>query len=215
MEMTYNLSLTRNEILEIIEKSNPGSNTRFLSAADSLWYRFHNYEKNPPIGLIDDEEVVSIIFATFNRDGYTNLYEIVTVQGKEGKGYASKIWDEYLKYAVDIKKSDRLKISCTPSSLGWHLRNGLIFWSVDSSGSLRSDQKLFRTREEQCEYREMVVKDPQSYLPPQKQIDKFLKEDWSGFGSKKMKRTEEAIGRAGDYWLRPFLKKMDLSAFFN
>jgi|TARA_Y100000114_G_scaffold99490_2_gene92649 hypothetical protein len=205
--------LTREEVLQVLENSPAGDNTKFLRAADSLWFRFHNYEKTPPIAL-EDDGIVSMIFATFNRDGYTNLYEIVTVQGKEGKGYASKVWDEYLKYAVDEKGSTRLKISCTPSSLGWHVRNGLIFWSVDPSGSIRSDQPLFRSREEQCAYRDQAIQDPVNHLPPPKQVDKFLAEDWSGFGSKKKIRTQEAIDSLGPYWLRPYMKKMDLSAFF-
>lgn len=199
--------LTADQVNDIIEKSPEGRNTNFLKAAHSLWYRFKNYDKAPPIALEVENEIVSIIFATYNRSGYTNLYEIVTVQGKEGKGYASKIWEEYISYAVKEKRSDRLKISCTPSSVTWHMRNGLLFWAVDPTGSLRSDQKIFPTRKEQLEYQEYAVNNPTQVLPPEKVIDQFLSEGLENhnFGPKKKLKVEEAINSVGKYWLRSAL----------
>ena len=188
----------------LINSSPPGKNTKFLKAAHSLWYRFKNYGSNPPMVLREGDEIVSLIFATFNRDGYTNLYEIVTVEGQEGKGYASKIWDMYIHYAYNIKGSKRLKLSCTPSSLSWHLRNGLVFWSVDPSGSLRSDQILLPTREEQKKHREEIVKSPAAFLPPIKSREKMVGED-PKFGKSKGIIVEEAIQKAGKYWLRSSL----------
>ena len=122
---------------QIIDSSPAGKNTKFLSAAHSLWTRFHNYEKQLPMCLEVNGEVVSMIFATFNRDKYVNLYEIVTVEGKEGNGYASQCWDMFVEYSVNERKAERLKMSCTPTSVTWHMRNGLIFWAVDPTGSLR------------------------------------------------------------------------------
>jgi hypothetical protein len=199
--------LTADQVNGIIEKSPEGRNTNFLKAAHSLWFRFKNYDKAPPVALEVDNEIVSIIFATYNRSGYTNLYEIVTVQGKEGKGYASKIWEEYISYAVKEKRSDRLKISCTPSSVTWHMRNGLLFWAVDPTGSLRSDQKLFPTRKEQLEYQQYGVNNPTQVLPPEKVIEQFLSEGLENhnFGTKKKTKVEEAINSVGKYWLRSAL----------
>ena len=192
---------------ELIKNSPDGKNTKFLSAAHSLWYRFHNYDKAPPISYEVDGEVVSLIFATFNRDGYANLYEIVTLEGKEGKGYASKCWESWIKYAVEERGSKRLKISCTPSSVSWHCRNGLIFWAVDPTGSLRSDQPLFPTREEQIAYRDNAMVNPLSALPPHKARDQFRLEglesyDW---GVKKKTKTQAAIDVVGKAWLRDAL----------
>lgn len=210
--------LNQEQVNKIIEQSPEGKNTNFLKAAHSLWFRFKNYDKAPPIALEVNNEVVSIIFATYNRSGYTNLYEIVTVQGKEGNGYASKAWEEYTNYAVNTKQSNRLKISCTPSSVTWHMRNGLIFWAVDPSGSLRSDQKLFPSRKEQIEYQEFAVKNPEQVLPPEKVIHQFLSEGLEdhNFGQKKKAKVEEAIKSVGRYWLRPALyNKSSLESFFN
>jgi hypothetical protein len=155
----------------------------------------------------DNGEVVCLIFATFNRDGYANLYEIVTIEGKEGKGYASKCWDAWIKYAVEERKTQRLKISCTPTSVTWHLRNGLVFWAVDPTGSLRSDQPLFATRAEQIAWRDTAIVSPLQSLPPYKAREQFRKEGLDSYkwGDKKKAKTKEAIEYVGKAWLRDAL----------
>jgi hypothetical protein len=206
------------KVEQIIKNSPEGKNTKFLNSAHSLWYRFKNYEKSPPMVLEVNGEVVSLIFATFNRDKYSNLYEIVTVQGHEGKGYASKIWDEYIKYAVEERGIERLKISCTPSSITWHYRNGLIFWAVDPTGSLRSDQPLFPTRQEQIDYRNHAIVYPHECLPPHKARDQFRKEGIESYswGDKKRAKTQEAIDAVGNAWLRDaLLDQPSLEEFYD
>lgn len=201
------LFVNSTRVEEIIKNSPAGKNTKFLSAAHSLWYRFKNYEKCPPMAYEDNGEVVCLIFATFNRDGYANLYEIVTVEGKEGKGYASKCWDAWIKYAVEERKIQRLKISCTPSSVSWHFRNGLVFWAVDPTGSLRSDQPLFATRAEQIAYRDNAIVNPLQALPPPKARAQFLAEGLESYswGEKKKAKTQAAIDTVGKAWLREAL----------
>lgn len=195
------------KVQHIIENSPAGKNTKFLAAAHSLWTRFHNYEKQLPMCYEVNGEVVSMIFATFNRDKYVNLYEIVTVEGKEGNGYASKCWDMFVEYAVNERKAERLKMSCTPTSVTWHMRNGLIFWAVDPTGSLRSDQKMFATRQEQIEYQNYSIVNPLQALPPYKVRDQFLKEGLEdhNFGDKKRAKTQAAINAVGKFWLRDAL----------
>ena len=202
--ITNMLFVNSTRVEELIKTSPAGKNTKFLSAAHSLWYRFHNYDKAPPMAFEDNGEIVCLIFATFNRDGYANLYEIVTMEGKEGKGYASKCWDAWIKYAVEERKTKRLKISCTPSSVTWHYRNGLIWWAVDPTGSLRSDQPLFPTRQEQLAYRDNAMVNPQSALPPYKARDQFRKEGLENYkwGEKKKAKTQAAIDAVGKAWLR-------------
>lgn len=209
-------------VQEIIDNSPAGKNTKFLSAAHSLWTRFKNYEKCPPLAYEDNGEIVCLIFATFNRDGYANLYEIVTVEGKEGNGYASRCWDDWINYAVNEKSMKRLKISCTPTSVTWHKRNGLIFWAVDPTGSLRSDQPLFDTRAKQCNYQASAVQAGSlaALELPDKAKKQFLAEglDDHGFGTKKRAKTEEAINNVREFWLRDYLlqvKDSTLEEFFN
>lgn len=201
------LFVNSTKVEQLIKDSPAGKNTKFLSASHSLWYRFKNYEKCPPMALEDNGEVVCLIFATFNRDGYANLYEIVTLEGKEGKGYASKCWDAWIKYAVEERKTKRLKISCTPSSVTWHNKNGLIFWAVDPTGSLRSDQPLFPTRAEQIAYRDFAIVNPLQALPPQKARDQFRAEGLETYkwGEKKKAKTQAAIDAVGKAWLRDAL----------
>ncbi len=201
------LFVNSTKVEDLIKNSPAGKNTKFLSAAHSLWYRFKNYEKSPPMAYEDNGEVVCLIFATFNRDGYANLYEIVTLEGKEGKGYASKCWDTWIKYAVEERKTQRLKISCTPSSVTWHNKNGLIFWAVDPTGSLRSDQPLFPTRVEQIAYRDNAIVYPLQALPPHKAREQFRKEGLESYkwGEKKKAKTQAAIDAVGKAWLRDAL----------
>lgn len=201
------LFINSTKVEDIIKNSPAGKNTKFLSAAHSLWTRFHNYEKSLPLVYEDNGEIVCLIFSTFNRDGYANLYEIVTLEGKEGKGYASKCWDAWIKYAVEERKTQRLKISCTPSSVTWHNKNGLIFWAVDPTGSLRSDQPLFPTRAEQISYRNFAILNPLQALPPYKVREQFLTEGLESYnwGDKKKAKTQAAIDAVGDAWLREAL----------
>jgi hypothetical protein len=207
---------TKEQVEDLINNSPDGKNTRFLSASHSLWFRFQNYDKCPPMILEDNGKIVSLIFATFNRDKYTNLYEIVTAEGCEGRGYASQIWNEYVDYAVNVQSMKRLKISCTPSSVSWHLRNGLVFWAVDPTGSLRSDQPLFPNREEQLIFRKLAIYDPYIALPSEKICAKLREESLEShkFGKKKLEATQKAIETVGEAWLRRalFEPKIDLFA---
>ena len=115
---------------DLIESLPESKNKNFLKASHSLWIRFKNYEKSPPLALEVDNQIVSLIFSTFNKNGYTNNYEVVTLTGHERKGYARTLWNEYVDYAYNVKGMRRLKNSCVPSSVPWHLKNGLVFWAV-------------------------------------------------------------------------------------
>lgn len=206
---------TQSQVEDLISDSPEGRNTNFLSASHSLWVRFHNYDKSPPMILQENNKIVSLIFATFNRDKYTNLYEIVTAEGCEGKGYASRIWDEYVHYAANVQRMKRLKISCTPSSVTWHMKNGLVFWAVDPTGSLRSDQPLFKNREEQLIFRNLAAIDPSIALPSEKVCIKLREESLEShnFGKRKLEATKEAINKVGKYWFRDALfQEVDLFA---
>lgn len=198
---------TLTEVEHLLATQPEGDNTRFLKSSHNLWFRFKNYEKNAPFVLEDAGEPVALVFITFSaRSKYANLYEIVTLEGKEGNGYASRIWSDVMAEACK-SGMERLKISCTPSSITWHKRNGLIFWAVDPSGSLRSDQPLFPTREEQLEFRDKAVKEPWIALPSEKVVEQFKIEDLYDYcwGPKKTEKVETAIKAVGDYWLRPAL----------
>ena len=193
------------EVESILECSPPGKHTNFLRAAHSLWFRFRNYEKNAPFALVVDSKIKSLIFSTFNRDGYANLYEIVTVEGEGGHGYGHTLWEEWIAIAYNAGCT-RLKLSCTPESICWHYSHGLVFWGVDRSGSLRSDQPLFPTIHKQLLYRENTIRCPKDHLPPLKQREKFKKEiSEINFGEKKKQKIQEAIQKVHSAWLAPHL----------
>ena len=195
---------TQEQVEKLLETQPEGTNTKFLKSSHNLWFRFKNYVKNPPFVLEDAGVPVALVFITFSqRSKYANLYEIVTLEGKEGCGYASKVYWEVMKAAHEAGM-ERLKMSCTPSSVTWHKRNGTIFWAVDPSGSLRVDQPLFPTIQEQLAFRERAVNDPSISLPVTKVLDKLKEEgvESHGFGQKKIDKVETAISSVGEYWLR-------------
>lgn len=192
---------------QLIKDSPDSSNNRFLSASHNLWRRFHNYDKYPAMALIKDDKVVCVHFATFNKNLYTNSYEIVTMSGCEGKGYARQLWNEYVEYAVQ-RGMTRLKNSCIASSVTWHVRNGLIFWAIDPTGSLKTDQPLFPSIEAQVDAQKTFLKNPTLALPQPSVYKKLWKEQLPDydFGVKKHRRTRLAIESAGDTWLGDWLK---------
>lgn len=199
--------LTKTDVETIIDQSPDSKNNRFLKASHNLWMRFHNYEKQLPMALIIKNKPVCIHFATFNKNLYTNSYEIVTVDGHEGKGYATQLWEEYMDYAVNVRGMQRLKNSCIPSSVSWHVKNGLIFWAVDPTGSLKTDQPLYPTIQAQREAREVFVKLPDSAMPPLNIVVKLRKHqlEYYSFGERKNGSIKAAIKSTGKYWMAKHL----------
>ncbi len=207
----------KEQVEQLIEKQPEGANTKFLKAAHSLWFRFKNYEKNPPF-VLEREEAVALVFITFSqRSKYANLYEIVTLEGKEGNGYASEIYWQVMSEAHS-QGMKRLKMSCTPTSATWHKKNGTIFWAVDPSGSLRSDQPIFQNKEEQLRFRELACENKESALPPEKVCEQFMREGLEdhGFGEKKTAKVTKAIEDVRPFWFRDALfAQSSLEDFFG
>ena len=155
------------QVEELLAQQPEGTNTKFLKASHNLWIRFKNYDKNAPFVLEDTGVPVALVFITFSaRSKYANMYEIVTLEGKEGCGYASEIYWDVMEEAC-LQGMHRLKMSCTPTSVTWHKKNGTIFWAVDPSGSLRVDQLIFRNKEAQLSHREFCLNHRLTALPPE------------------------------------------------
>ena len=210
--------LNKEQVEDLLLYKPESRNTKFLKSSHNLWFRFKNYDKNPPFALMDGGiDPVALVFITFSqRSKYANLYEIVTIEGEEGRGYASEVYWEVMKEAHKAGMQ-RLKMSCTPTSVTWHKRNGTLFWAVDPSGSLRCDVPLFPELHEQLTFRELAVKDPSFALPPEKVVEKLKEEGLEShkFGSKKTSTVETAIESVGEYWLRESLFEPTHSSLDN
>ena len=165
-------------VQDIINNAPKGKNTKFLKASHSLWTRFQNYNKHLPAVLYVENEPVAAIFATCSDK--SNWHQ----QGME-----------------------RIKLSCTPDSIGFHKKNGLVFWSVDKQGSLRSDQPLMPSIDAQIALRERALRDPSLVMPETKVCEKLKTEDleYLHLSEKKLIQTYEAILSVEDYWLRKSL----------
>jgi hypothetical protein len=93
-----------------------------------------------------------------------------------------------------------------------------VFWAVDPTGSLRSDQPLFSTRAEQIAYRNNAIVNPVSCLPPKRAHEQFLREGLDNYtwGEKKKAKTQAAIDAVGKAWLRDALMEQpSLEDFFK
>jgi hypothetical protein len=198
---------TQEEIEQLLETlPSEEKNTKFAKGAHNLWVRFHNYGKHDPWVLEDDGRIVAVCHITvLKKQDYANLYEIYTVPNSEGKGYASKLYWEIMDYMANTHLAIRLKMSCTPSSIGWHYRNGIIGYGVDPSGSIRVDVPIFSTKEEQVAFREVWQSNSELSLPPTKSREKLLKENPT-FGVKKSAQVMQSIETMGNFYLRAELE---------
>lgn len=202
VERMYKMSQPQFE--EWVDSMDEGRNKTFAKSAMNLWIRFKNFEKNAPFALSIDGDTKCVVMITkLVREPYCNLYEIVTKTGEEGNGYARRLYWDALSHMHDAGVK-RLKMSCTPDSIGWHYSNGIIGWGVDPTGSIRVDVPLRKTREEQLALRDNYKDNMTEILPPEKVIKALLKENPS-FGKKKTEQVESAKEKLGEYYLREVL----------
>ena len=182
-------------------------NTKFAWSAHNLWIRFKKYENKtfyPWVKEVDGNIVAVCHIALLKKRDYANLYEIYTAPNEEGKGYASALYWEIMEHLHLEYPGIRLKMSCTPTSIGWHYRNGIIGYGVDPSGSIRVDMPIEPTKELQLAVRQGWKLNPESVLPPIKSREKLLKENPT-FGVKKSAQVEQSIDTMGEYYLREYL----------
>ena len=194
------------KIEEIYRRNTVGRNATSLNAHHHLWTRFNHYKKNPPHVMFKGDEPLSFIFASESaKSKYIVVYGIVTQKEHEGRGYASELWERVMEEAHQ-RGMERLKISCTPESVTWHNQNGIIFWSVDHHGSLRSDQPLKKDRREQILFRAEAKDKPEIAIPTDSKIIQSIRDEElesHGFGEKKTAKVNAAIAAVGDSWMRP------------
>ena len=195
----------REEIQALVTKMKADGhpNFKFADSSQNLWIRFKNYEtdKNLPFVILNDkEEIAAVCMITkLVMTPYCNLYDIFAVES----GYATKLYWGIMQY---MKKNgvERLKMSCTPSSIGWHYRNGIVGWAVDPSGSIRVDVPICETQADQLSLRQMAIHTPALVMPPAKQQIK-LSEEENSFGPKKIIQVEKAIDTMGEFYMRKHL----------
>lgn len=200
--MLKRLTQEQTEIVVKNMKTEGHPHAAFANASHSLWRRFNNYtERNSPYCLVGvDGDVKAVIMLTLlTREPYANLYEIFAIKPT----YARELYWRVMKHAKEMG-AERLKMSCTPSSLGWHLGNGIVGWGVDTSGSIRVDIPICDSLEEQLELREFALKHPSLITPTGKSAEKLVSEE-NSFGPIKIKKVEQAISLMGDYYMRRHL----------
>lgn len=201
---------TEKEISDLIDTLPPEEkNTKFAKGAHNLWIRFHNYGRHDPWVLEEDGQIVAVCHITVLRKrDYANLYEIYTIPNSEGKGYASKLYWHIMENLAFSYPDIRLKMSCTPTSIGWHYRNGIIGYGVDPSGSIRVDMPIAATKQDQLQLRESWQTNPEYVLPPAKSREKLLKENPT-FGVKKTAQVAQSIETMGQYYLRQVIQQIE------
>ena len=169
-------------------------------SSHNLWIRFKNYKDNPPLLTLQTNYHPVCMITKLKREPYANLYEIFAVH----PGYATNLWD--IMAHMKANGVERLKMSCTPSSIGWHKRNGIVGWAIDPSGSIRVDVPICETQEEQLALRERAIDNPWLVMPPERKSIQ-LRAEHNSFGKIKQPKVDQAIDTLGDFWLRKYLPK--------
>jgi hypothetical protein len=197
---------TAEEFSEWINNMPEGKNTRFARNANNLWTRFKNFDNNPPWILIEKGDIkCAILITKLVREPYCNLYEIVTKEGQEGRGYASRLYWHVMSHMFNDGVK-RLKMSCTTSSIGWHYRNGIIGWGVDPTGSIRVDIPLRPTLQEQLELRNNFEDNKFEIIPKKKVAIRLLGENVS-FGKRKEIEVDNSRQVMGEHYRREYLSE--------
>ena len=178
-------------------------NAAFAKSSHNLWIRFKNYKDNPPfVNFTDKYKIGAVCMITkLKREPYANLYEIFAVH----PGYATDLYWDIMAH-MKANGVERLKMSCTPSSIGWHKRNGIVGWAIDPSGSIRVDVPICETQEEQLALRERAVDNPWLVMPPERKSIQ-LRAEHNSFGKVKQPKVDQAIDTLGEFWLRKYLPK--------
>jgi hypothetical protein len=201
--------VTKEEFADWINNMPEGRNTRFARNANNLWTRFKNFENNPPWVLKEEGDIkCAILITKLVREPYCNLYEIVTKEGQEGKGYARRLYWHVMSHMFNDGVK-RLKMSCTTSSIGWHYRNGIIGWGIDPTGSIRVDIPLRPTLEEQLELRNNFEDNKFEIMPEEKVAIRLLRENVS-FGKKKEIQVNLSREVMGEHY-----RRKDLSVYYK
>ena len=147
-------TLTKEIIEEHIAKMEASSKRTMLNAMNSLWFRFHNYEKFPPIAIVDAGVIKSVAMVTHLKNGDINLYDIVSFE--LGKG--TELWKAILKIYSE-KGANNIKFRALKSALRFYSTKGIYYWGFDGK-SYTVYQPLFGTIEEMVKWNEEFIKAP-------------------------------------------------------
>ena len=199
--MIRNLNEDDMQLLVETMQADNNPNAAFAKGAHNLWIRFKNYKNNPPfVNFTSDYHVGAVCMITkLKREPYANLYEIFAVY----PGHATRLYWDIMAH-MKANGVERLKMSCTPSSIGWHYRNGIVGWAVDPSGSIRVDVPICETQADQLALRNGAIHRPELVMPPAKQQIKLAEEE-NSFGPKKIIQVEKAIETMGEFYMRRHL----------
>ena len=194
----------REEVESMLTQYGQQGNNSLIRWNHGMWIRFGNYDNdNLPLAMLVKGNIVGLVFYCILKNHIVNQYEIIVREGVTHEKYGEYLWRYWIEY-VSLQGAKYLKISCTPQSIKWHYKHGLIFWGIDSSGSLRSFQPLFPTVEEQCRWRDYVIKHPDyKILSPkiaQFYLNEMLKDrKWSKEKINKIKDSILYIDKAWFY----------------
>jgi hypothetical protein len=142
---------------EDVERTIPYSSHRkaMVNAMNSLWVRFQNYEKFPPIAVVDENgQVMAIAMITHLKNNDINLYDIVSF--KPGAG--TTLWKAILKIYSE-KGAKNIKFRALKSALRFYSNKGIYYWGFDGK-SYTVFQPLFGTIEEMKNWQNDFLKNP-------------------------------------------------------
>jgi hypothetical protein len=171
-QQTLPETVDKKAVEKLLQSWTESESLRVLKQAHGIWGNFQYYDSFPPVVLRSRGDVVAIAFRTLNRNGYFNLYDIATNPRHLNRGHGRQLWRLLIAHAHE-NRSTRIKMGCSPSSVGWHIGNGAVFWGVDEQGSLLCDMPLMPTIEQQLLLQQEAVTNPAVVMPDAKVIAKL------------------------------------------
>lgn len=144
--------LTREEVEQTIPTA--GHRKTMVNTMNSLWVRFQNYEKFPPIAVVENGQVMAIAMITHLKNNDINLYDIVSFS----PGFGTTLWKAILKIYSE-KGAKNIKFRALKSALRFYSTKGIYYWGFDGK-SYTVFQPLFGTIEEMQNWQTEFLKNP-------------------------------------------------------
>ncbi|PLY07842.1 MAG: hypothetical protein C0625_03825 [Arcobacter sp.] len=133
-----NLEQYMNSIVDIEDKKS----TDFANHAFDWWNENYYWRRFPPLCLTHNNIHLCYLFYTISKnEEYLIINFLLTPKKQRGKGYAYDLL-KYLFEFITYKDVNRVKLTCTPSSLPFYNKLGLEYWGVDKLGLYYSDFKM-------------------------------------------------------------------------
>lgn len=99
--------------------------------------RFYGFDTHPPIALIDEGNIVSVLFVNFTKnDKYVSIINILTPVEHRGRGYATILISWAVEEGFKNRKCTRIRFNADKDALPFYNKLGCFYLGVTRSGDM-------------------------------------------------------------------------------